>query len=58
MDSLSPEEWGVSATTTSDQGPQTPSIEVPSGLLRTWMWYFTPGCSSRRITHVSACTSP
>lgn len=53
----SPEEWGVSAATACDQGPQTPSMEVPSGLLRTWMWYLTPGCRSWSTTRVSAWTS-
>lgn len=57
-DGCSPEEWGVSAATACDQGPQTPSMEVPSGLLRTWMWYLTPGCRSRRTTQVLAWTSP
>lgn len=57
-DGRSPEERGVSAATACDQGPQMPSMEVPSGLLRTWMWYFTPGCRSRRTTQVLAWTSP
>lgn len=57
-DGHSPEEWGVSAATACDQGPQTPSMEVPSGLLRTWMWYLTPGHRSRRTTQVLAWTSP
>lgn len=52
----SPEEWGVSAATACDQGPHTPSMEVPSGLVRTWMWYLTPGCRCWRTTQVSAST--
>lgn len=56
-DGRSPEERGVSAATARDQGPQTPSMEVPSGLLRTWMWYLTPGRRSRRTTQVLAWTS-
>lgn len=54
----SPEEWGVSAATACDQGPHTPSMEVPSGLVRAWMWYLTPGRRCWRTTQVSACTSP
>lgn len=57
-DGRSPEERGVSAATACDQGPQTPSMEVPSGLLRTWMWYLTPGCRSWRTTQVLAWMSP
>lgn len=34
-----------------------PSMEIPSGLLRTWMWYLTPGCRSRSTTQVLAWTS-
>lgn len=57
-DGCSPEEWGVSAATACDHGPQTPSMEVPSGLLRTWMWYLTPGRRFWRTTQVLAWTSP
>lgn len=56
-DGCSPEEWGVSAARACDQGPQTPSMEVPSGLLRTWMWYLIPGSRSRSTTQVLAWTS-
>lgn len=56
-DGCSPEEWGVSAATACDQGPQMPSRDVPSGLLRTWMWYLIPGSRPRRTTQVLAWTS-
>lgn len=44
----SPGRWGVSANTAGDQGPQRPSKDMPSGLVRTWMWYCCPGSRSIR----------
>lgn len=39
----SPERWGVSANTVGDKVPHSPSREIPSGLVRTWIWYCFPG---------------